>query len=238
MAIPAGMETATATTMQIANIESRRRPRITLTYAQSLDGSIAARRSAPLLLSGPAALQYTHELRAAHDAILVGIGTVLSDNPQLNVRFAPGPNPRPVILDSRLRCPVDARCIDAARGTLIAAAPEADPERRGVLEAAGAEVLPVPVSDETGGLDLDVLLARLEARGIRTLMVEGGARVITTFLRERRVDRLILSVAPVLVGGVRGVTEPLSESGKFPRLRAAEARQLGADWIIAGEVEW
>ena len=85
------------------------RPRVTLTYAQSLDGSITARSGAPLSLSGAESLHYTHQLRAAHDAILVGIGTVLSDDPRLDVRLVTGPSPRPIVLDSELRCPVTAR---------------------------------------------------------------------------------------------------------------------------------
>ena len=87
------------------------RPFVTLSYAQSLDGSIAARRGATTPISGPDALRLTHQLRAHHDAILVGIGTVLADDPQLTVRLVAGPNPQPVIVDSRLRLPLTARLL-------------------------------------------------------------------------------------------------------------------------------
>ena len=87
------------------------RPFVTLTYAQSLDGSIAADPGQPLSLSGPQSLLLTHYLRAAHDAILVGIGTVLADNPLLNVRLVEGKNPQPVIVDSQLRFPLDANLL-------------------------------------------------------------------------------------------------------------------------------
>src|SRR5512144_1074873 len=95
------------------------RPRITLAYAQSLDGSIAARSGVPLQLSGTESMQYTHQLRAAHDAILVGIGTVLSDDPRLNVRLTAGVSPRPILRDSELRCPIDARCLESARRPIV-----------------------------------------------------------------------------------------------------------------------
>ena len=86
-------------------------PYVTLTYAQSLDGSIAATPGRPLSISGPVSMTLTHALRAAHDAILVGIGTILADNPQLTVRYLKGKDPQPVIVDSRLRCPLDARVL-------------------------------------------------------------------------------------------------------------------------------
>ena len=86
-------------------------------------------------------------------------------------------------------------------------------------------------------VDLPALLAQLDAEGIRTLMVEGGARVITSFLKAQLVDRLIVTITPTLIGGVRAVTQLLSDSGEFPRLRHASVQQLGADWIVSGELD-
>jgi GTP cyclohydrolase II len=227
---------ANATATDIA--ETRMRPSVLLTYASSLDGSIAARAGAPFALSGRAALEMTHRLRAAHDAILVGIGTVLSDNPQLNVRFAQGPNPRPIILDARLRCPPEARCLDAKRGTLIAAAPHASETAQRALENAGATVLRVPhLPDDESQIDLRALLRELAARNIRTLMVEGGARVITSFLQARLVDRVVLTLAPTFIGGVRGVNTLLATQN-FPRLKQVTVTQLENDIIVQGEMDW
>ncbi len=87
------------------------RPLVSLCYAQSLDGSLAARGGKTLRLSGPESMALTHRLRAAHDAILVGIGTILADNPSLTVRYAAGKNPQPVILDSSLRFPLNANLL-------------------------------------------------------------------------------------------------------------------------------
>jgi 3,4-dihydroxy 2-butanone 4-phosphate synthase/GTP cyclohydrolase II len=212
------------------------RPFVTLAFAQSLDGSIAARPGVPLALSGAESQRLTHQLRAQNDAILVGIGTVLADDPQLNVRLAPGSNPRPIILDSALRCPPNARCIDATRGTIIIARASAPIANQRALENAGAQILRVPASD--AGIDLHAMLDQLTRAQIKTVMVEGGARVITNFLRARLVDRIVTTIVPVLIGGVRGVTALLADADRFPRLRRAAMQQLGDDWIVSGEIEW
>ncbi|MBI5649707.1 MAG: RibD family protein [Chloroflexi bacterium] len=212
------------------------RPFVTLTYAQSLDGSIAARPGASLVLSCAESKRFTHQLRAQNDAILVGIGTVLADDPQLNVRLAPGANPRPLILDSDLRCPINARCVDAGRGTIIVARASAPMANQRALENVGAQILRVPATDD--GIDLRAMLEQLARAQIKTLMVEGGARVITNFLRARFVDRIVITLAPVLIGGIRGVNALLADADRFPRLRRAEMRQLGEDWIVSGEIEW
>ena len=216
------------------------RPRVTLTYAQSLDGSIAARSGAPLSLSGAESLQYTHQLRAEHDAILVGIGTVLSDDPRLAVRLAAGSSPRPIILDSGLRCPPTARCLEASRRPIIATTDRASAIRRLELEAQGVTVLSIPIGhDNASYLDLAVLLNRLSAESVHSVMVEGGARVITNFLRVRLVDQLIITIAPVFVGGLHCVVELLADDVRdFPRLRNATWQRLGSDWVVAGMPDW
>jgi riboflavin-specific deaminase-like protein len=215
-------------------ITELRRPFVTLTYAQSIDGSIAARPGVPCALSGAESKRFTHQLRANHDAILVGIGTVLADDPQLNVRLVSGNNPRPIILDSLLRCPTTARCIDSARRIIIAASQDAPMVRQRELETVGAVVVRLPARD--GAIDLPALLDRLGEEGIQTVMVEGGARVITSFLRARLVNRLIVTIAPTIIGGVRGVNELVAEM-HFPRLRDATMQRLGEDWILTGDLD-
>jgi 3,4-dihydroxy 2-butanone 4-phosphate synthase/GTP cyclohydrolase II len=216
------------------------RPRVTLTYAQSLDGSIAASSGAPLALSGTESMTYTHQLRAAHDAILVGIGTVLSDDPRLDVRLVDGPSPRPIVLDSDLRCPRTARCLAASRRPIVAAADRASAVRRRDLEAQGVTLLSVSrCTDNASYLDLAALLKRLHAESIRSIMVEGGARVITSFLRARLVDQLIITIAPVLVGGLHGVIDLLAPDARaFPRLRQVAWQPLGRDWVVSGTPDW
>jgi GTP cyclohydrolase II len=213
------------------------RPFVTLSYAQSLDGSIADRPGRPLALSGPQAMALTHGLRASHQAILVGIGTVLADNPRLNVRLAEGPDPQPVVVDSRLRFPPYANLLKAGRSPLIAAKTGADAERRQALEAAGARVLMLP--GQNGWVDLADLLQHLGSLSINSLMVEGGAQIITSFLASRLVDQVVLTIAPLLVGGLRVVNHfGRSSRQRFPRLTHLSYQQLGDDLVLRGEPDW
>src|SRR2546421_3962277 len=119
-------------------------PWVTIKYAQSLDGRIATRSGESQWISGSDSLVYAHELRAQHDAILVGVGTVLRDNPRLTVRLVEGRDPLRVVADSALRTPIDKALLDPPTEVLIAATAAADPTRRAALEALGAQVLTLP----------------------------------------------------------------------------------------------
>jgi 3,4-dihydroxy 2-butanone 4-phosphate synthase/GTP cyclohydrolase II len=179
----------------------------------------------------------THSLRAMHDAILVGIGTVLADNPRLNVRLVAGKDPQPVILDSRLRFPPYANLLRNGRAPWIAASEGADAHRQQALEAAGAKIFRIPSTN--GWLDLNYLLEYFKMMGIDSLMVEGGAQIITSFLSSRLVDQIVLTIAPLLVGGLRVVDNfgqpPLQ---RFPRLRNVSYQRLGEDLVLRGEPDW
>ncbi len=213
------------------------RPVVTLSYAQSLDGCSAAIADRPLALSGDQSLRLTHRLRASHDAILVGIRTVFADNPRLTVRLAEGNNPQPIILDSRLRLPIDARLLSHPdRNVWIATTKLADPERANRLEAQGAKIIRV-AANPLGQVDLEALLCRLRALNIHSLMVEGGARVITQFMQRELADRLVITVAPVVVGGVRTVGQ-MPSLGPHLRLKTPYYTRLGPDMIIWGTPVW
>lgn len=211
-------------------------PFVTISYAQSIDGSMADAQGAPLAISGAASLTFTHHLRAAHDAILVGIGTVLADNPRLTVRLAPGAHPQPIVLDSQLRTPVDAACLTGPRSAWLATTGAAC-ERRQLLEAAGAQVLTLP-ADAQGQVDLGALLRAVAAMGIHSIMIEGGASVLGSFVRARLANCAIVTVAPLLIGGLRtmpnlahGATTPV-----YPRLQQPRMFQLGEDMLIYGQL--
>jgi len=215
---------------------SASRPFVTLSYAQSVDGSIAASPNRPLALSGKASLTLTHGLRAIHDAILVGIGTVVADNPRLTVRFVDGAQPRPVVVDSRLRTPLDASLLSGGGvPPLIATTDAASVENERSLAAAGAEVVRLP-ADRTGRVSLTALLEHLARSGVRSVMVEGGAGIITSVVHERLLDHLVLTVAPLLVGGLRGVLDVGTDA--FPRLRNLEYQQLHEDLVVWGDPAW
>jgi 3,4-dihydroxy 2-butanone 4-phosphate synthase/GTP cyclohydrolase II len=213
------------------------RPFVTLSYAQSLDGSIAARRGATTPISGPDALRLTHQLRAHHDAILVGIGTVLADDPQLTVRLVAGPNPQPVIVDSRLRLPLTARLLGDGRAW-IATTDAADRQRQAALEAAGARVVRLP-ADDAGRVSLPALLAYLHRQRVHSLMIEGGARVISRVLAERLADRLVLTIAPLLLGGLNAVGggAPSLNGHLWPALLRPRYQVVGRDVVLFGELE-
>ncbi|KAJ7193350.1 dihydrofolate reductase-like domain-containing protein [Mycena pura] len=191
------------------------RPHVTLTFAQSLDGKIAGPGGAQLILSGAESMLMTHWLRTQHDAIIIGVGTAINDDPQLNTRHLPPALPgerrhvpRPVVLDRSLRLPPTCKLLkNFAAGTgrrpwVIAAAP-ADAGSRArydLLTAAGAKVLLLPEGSSDANRT-EPALALLRAQGVRTLMVEGGARVIASFFGAARcVDTILVTTAPRLVG--------------------------------------
>ena len=210
------------------------RPSVTLSYAQSLDGSIAAKAGQGLLLSGEQSMAMTHQLRARHDGILVGIQTVLADNPRLTTRLVEGAHPRPIVLDSQLRTPLEANLLKHPQPVWIAHAEGIHRDQKSTLLEAGAQLIPLPQAEE-GGLDLAALLAALKSRGVGSLMVEGGARVITSFLTQGLVDVLVLTISPRLVGGLRAPTTLLTAQ---PRIRTPRWISLGEDQIVWGSPEW
>jgi GTP cyclohydrolase II len=218
-----------------AHLQQTGQPLVTLSYAQSLDGSIALRAGCQTTISGPESKVLTHRIRAAHDAILVGIGTVLADDPRLSARLAEGPDPQPVVLDSHLRLPHTAKLLANPRHPIIAATDQADRASQHVLEEAGARVTWLP-ADSSGRVSLAALLDLLGSEGLSSLMVEGGAAVITSFLRERLANRLILTVAPVMAGGYRAVQDLCGPSWEaMPRLIHTTCERAGDDWIVWGE---
>jgi len=216
-------------------LSTRKRPYVTLAYAQSLDGSIAGDTGRPLGLSGPSSLQLTHELRAAHDAILVGIGTVLSDDPQLNVRLVTGRDPQPIVVDSRLRLPDRCHLLSNGRGAWVATTDDASDEAVSRIRAKGAEVLRLPAL-ENGWVDLESTMAVLAERGTSHLLVEGGAHILTSFLKARLADYVVLTMAPRFVGGVPALVQ--HELSPFPELTSWKSERLGEDLVLAGELSW
>ncbi|KAK0190631.1 dihydrofolate reductase-like domain-containing protein [Armillaria mellea] len=225
-----------------------KRPKVTLTFAQSLDAKISGQNGAQLILSGKESMVMTHWMRTMHDAILVGIGTAVNDNPQLNARHLPPRRPpsgqehvynlpRPVILDPQLRLPTTCELLDNyQRGkgrrpwVLCTHEPQAAGERLEALQAAGALV--VPVQSKNGLLSVPSVLQTLHELGVQSLMVEGGARVIGSFLAEQdSVDTVIITIAPKFVGsqGV-GYGVDTIHASHYEHL---ESQAVGCDTIIA-----
>ena len=217
-------------------------PFVTVKYAQTLDGRMATATGDSQWISGPESLRLAHQLRAEHDAILVGIGTVLADDPKLNVRLVSGRDPLRVVVDSRLRTPLTARVLagDAARHTLIATTAQADREARQAIEQLGAQIVVLPTSANSAGVDLESLLGQLRARGVASVLVEGGSRIITALLAQQLADRMVVAIAPKLIGsgtdaigdlGIRRLADALTFS-------TFTVRQLGDDLIFDGRIDW
>ncbi len=206
------------------------RPAVTLKWAQSVDGRIAAASGKSQWITGPPARRWALRLREEHDAVLVGVGTVLADEPRLDRRL--GLAPRPIVravLDRRLRTPPEARLF-AAPGPVVLYTDRAPRARRAALERAGAEVVVLPdVSPEQ-------VLADLARRGLRSLLVEGGGEVLGAFAAAGLYDRVAVATAPLLLGeGIGALRAPLAATpDEAPRLDQVTLRRLGADWILTG----
>lgn len=211
----------------------QRLPFVTISYAQSIDGTIAAASGAPLAISGETSLAFTHLLRASHDAILVGVGTVLADNPRLTVRLVEGVQPQPIILDSKLRTPSDARCLIGPRPAWVATT-AVDFAQRAAIETMGGRVFHLP-ADEQGQVDLWALLQMVAANGIRSIMVEGGATVINSFLQQRLANNAVVTIAPRFIGGLH-VLANKATGGVSTSLRNPNSFQLGEDLILHGQL--
>jgi riboflavin-specific deaminase-like protein len=205
-------------------------------YAQTLDGRIATSSGDSKWISGDEERRLSHALRAACDAVMVGVGTVVADDPQLTVRMVPGASPMRVVLDSILRLPRNARVLDAAAWTVVATTARSNPRLRMELRSRGVGVVVVPAAP--GGVDLRAALGHLRAIGVQSLLVEGGARVITSMLAEGLVDRMVVSVAPTLIGaGTEAIGDlGIATVGQGLRLSNRTVRRVGDDLLIAGDV--
>lgn len=182
-------------------------PFITIKYAQTLDGRIATATGESQWISSEASLKFTHQLRAAHDAILVGAGTVIKDNPYLTVRLVRGRNPLRVIVDSELKISRQAKVFQniSLVPTLIATTKTADDSQFQNLADSDAEIITID-ADEKGNVDLKKLFKILAGRNVSSILIEGGAQIITSVLKHDLANRLITIIAPKIIGsGIEAV---------------------------------
>ncbi|HML30088.1 MAG TPA: RibD family protein [Hyphomicrobium sp.] len=177
-------------------------PFIVAQLGQSLDGRIATLSGDSRWINGPAALDHLHRLRAHVDAVVVGVGTIVADDPQLTVRRVEGPQPVRVIIDPRGRLPASARCLAVGDKPCVVIS---DRERPAPM---GAEMLIVTSSSE-GRLAPHAIVQALFARGLTKILVEGGAATVSNFIAAGMVDRLHILVAPMILGsGIQGLSLP------------------------------
>jgi diaminohydroxyphosphoribosylaminopyrimidine deaminase/5-amino-6-(5-phosphoribosylamino)uracil reductase len=212
-------------------------PLVTLKLASTLDGRIATASGESRWITGEAARREVHALRARHDAILVGSGTVLADDPDLTCRI-PGMERVPmlrVVADARLRTPPKARLVQSAGAApvLVITAPGHPPAAQAPFIAAGADIITAP-AHAGGGLDLPSLLRALGRRGVTRVLAEGGAGLAAALLRQGLVDRLVWFHAPAVMGGdghpaTQGLH--LAALSAMPRFRRTALRAIGDDML-------
>jgi diaminohydroxyphosphoribosylaminopyrimidine deaminase/5-amino-6-(5-phosphoribosylamino)uracil reductase len=207
-----------------------KRPEVTLKLAVSSDGMIGARGLGQVPITGDLSRAQVHAMRAETDAILVGIGTALADDPELTCRLPglEGRSPARIVLDGDARLPADSKLARSARDVpvLVAASIDADPGRKATLVARGAEFIGAELID--GLVALPELLDDLAERGIATLMVEGGAAIAGQFLKDGLVDRIALYSGPNAVGG-GGVESPLTRDAIPAGFRLVREARFGDD---------
>ena len=213
------------------------RPLVTLKIAQSLDGKTATATGESKWITGEAARAYGHLLRARNDAILIGIGTAMADDPQLTCRLSRGGrDPLRVVVDSRLRTPPDARIFHLQSTAITVIATVAQDEGRfAAYRERGAELL--SCRDAGGRVDLADLLGQLGKRGVQSVLVESGGELAGALLRQGLIDRLVLFYGAKLVGGEG--RSPFAGSGvekmsQAIRLQEMQVRRFGDDLMVSG----
>ena len=222
------------------------RPYVTLKAGMTLDGKVATAKGESRWITGPLARQDVHRLRSQVDAVVVGVGTVLKDNSTLTARLSDRPlklaprQPLRVVLDSRLRTPLTAAVCakqDQAK-TLIVTTSRASQSRRRLFEEAGMEV--VSVALKNGCVSLPAVMTMLGKRGITSVLIEGGSTVNAAALREKLVNRVVLYLAPILMGGqdakaVIGDRSP-KRLAQALALRHVTVRRIGEDLVVEGDL--
>lgn len=207
-------------------------PYITLKIAQSIDGKIAHKRTERMFLTGTHIQTFVHHLRAMHDGILVGRGTVQADNPLLTVRSIRGRNPKRIILDSHLRLSNTYKLfqIEPRHDTIMIASNHSDRARIQFYQSNGYRVLPVPEAS-AGGISCKRLLKKLGQMDISSLLVEGGQRVFSSFVSQGFCDSLQVIIAPTLLG--KGLSAYSTNGTQFLKhFDVLRSKKIGSDVLI------
>lgn len=220
---------------------TRKRPFVSLKFAETLDGKLATSARDSHFVTGQEAHTYSHYLRKIHDAILVGIGTVLDDDPELTTRLVEGKNPVRIVLDSRARIPLTAKVLQGETKTLLMAGPDADADKCHKLQRLkNVEVVTLPCEEEK--LSLPALLQVLYEHEVASVLVEGGSDVLGSFLDSQIADRVYAFIAPKLVGGKTALPSiggrGIERMSQCASVVEPELMTLGKDWLITGRVKF
>jgi len=212
-------------------------PYVTLKFAQSLDGRIASKSGSSRWISSENSLKFAHKLRAEHDAVLIGANTANHDNPQLTVRRVKGKNPIRIILTKSGRIKSSLNILSDNNAPVIVAT-----SRKGLSNCKSksyknVEIITLQI--KSNGLDLKSLLCKLAERGVVSLLIEGGAGVITSFLKQKLADSLIVITAPIIIGkgksgigdlGIKNIKQSIS-------LANFKHKKIGSDHVYFGDLK-
>ena len=219
---------------------TNKRPFVSLKYAMTLDGRLAAAGGDSKWITGTEARTYAHYLRKTHDAVLVGKNTVLQDDCELTTRMVEGKNPVRIVLDSNASLPLNAKILNGEAKTIVAVSEAAPQDKLDELQKlTTVEVLKLP--QKNGYLDLQALLEKLAAMEITSVLVEGGSEVHGAFIDAGLAERVYAFIAPKIIGGkeaigpVGGIGS--TDMGKALQLHGVEYKQVGVDFLITGRTE-
>ena len=212
-------------------------PYITVKYAQTLDGRIATKSGDSQWISSEASRRYVHRLRSINQGIMVGAGTVVADNPQLTVRHVRGKNPFRIIVDSKLRIPIKSSVLTDANAclTIIATTSDAPAAKIAAVKNRGVEVWVVR-KERDGRVGLRDLLKQLGKREIMSVLIEGGSGIITSLLKSGLVDKMIIPIAPMIVGkGLEAIGDlNINKINNSIRFTSFKTMKKGDDIIFEG----
>lgn len=231
---------ATELNEKFFNWITNKRPFVSIKYAMTLDGKIATVGGDSKWITGEEARTYAHELRNAHDAILVGVNTVLADDPQLTTRMVKGKNPVRLVLDANARIPLHASALNGEAETIIIVSNKADPFKLQLLrQLPKVSVLELPLL--ATGFNLQSLMEELSKRQLTSLLIEGGAATHGMFLDAGLVDRVYAFIAPKVLGGANSIAAISGNGKQFVAdaftLHNTRFVQLGKDYLITGSIE-
>ena len=236
--VEVGVLAEQAERLNVAYLTHRRlgRPYVTLKMAQSTDGSAATLSGDSKWITGPGARKRGHAIRAEAQVVAVGIGTVLADNPTLNVRHSKGEDPVKVVFDSDLRTPLDANVLDGER-CIICASETADADRAQAFRDRGVDVWLCESAD--GKPDVRDVLKRLGERDVIRMLVEGGSRLASSFLNARMIDRVAVFTAPKLMGGMPSIADLGIKTMKdVISLENSVVERIGQDFYYGADVRF
>ena len=218
---------------------TRKIPFVTLKIAQTLDGKIATQSGRSKWITGEASRRRVHRMRRESDAILVGIDTVLADDPELTTRLVPGPQPKRIVLDSALRIPLDSRLMrtSGSEKTIVVTLAGASMQKIRAIRTLGAEVWAIHDNTE-GRVDIRSFLTKAAEEGITSILVEGGKGIFTSMLKTGLVDRIVLFTAPKLFGTGVEAFDDLGVQGPEDavRFRSVRWNRSGSDMVFEGRL--